>query len=251
MGHSWQDAVKTHPATLSVKDALRAVRFEMYRGRTFAKRRSVTLGAPIGDVARAIVSEVDGVATRVNNVAGGMSRRFLEAPFAVDQDAVAFDEIVSIDRAEIAYAQAAYRPLSQAFGYLGAEAVLVSEAAAAGAYASVMGGSELGGSELGGDHFRQAAALVDEMLRRRVIRRVLIHEGGQTASLAEADMPMVAVFALALWLLAERQAVADDDNDTLLFACCDVAVALKDDIRERLGDRPALRTLIAAYADKV
>ncbi|WP_421723162.1 hypothetical protein [Bauldia sp.] len=232
---------------LSLKDALRAIRFFLYRGRTFAKRRSDALSAPIGGVARAIVSEVDDVATRVNSVAGGMSRRFLDAPVAVDSDAVTFDDILSIDRAEIAYAQAAYRPLSKAFGYLGAEAALVSEASAAGAYASVMGTPAEGAGR-----FDQAAALVDEMLRRRVIRQVLVAaDPDDPEALTAADMPMVAVFALALWLLAERNAFIDDDNDTLLFACCDVAVALKDDIRTRLGDRTELRALIAAYAEKV
>jgi hypothetical protein len=155
------------------------------------------------------------------------------------------ENLASAGEPEVVFAQTAYRALAYALVYLGAADGLVSEVRAAEAYVAAVQPPR---GE--GDPYTTAAALMNEMLRREVVREVILGDAGGGDPLRGSEVPAIAIFALVLCLLAERPD-EEEDAEALLVACCDVARALRGDIAACHGDEARLRALIAAYADKI
>lgn len=235
----------TSAATLPLKDALRMLRFTMRRGRTLLDKPLSPAPSPISDVARAVLSDFDQIADRVNDVAAGLSHRFLDAGDPGRLRAATLEDIENIGEAEIVFAQAAYRGLTCALRYLGADEGLVSEVRIAEAYKTAIQ-SDAGDR----DRFAIAAALMQEMVRRKVVRDLLSAPTAEDGDLAETALAKVSIFALILWFLVEREG-DQDDVEGLLLTCCDLAQALEAELDERCEDAERLRALIAAYVDKV
>lgn len=221
------------------------LRFTMRRGRSLLDKPLEPIPAPISKVARAMLSDFDEIADKVNDVAAGLSHRFLDLREAGRWSTATLEEIENIGEAEIAFAQAAYHGLTRALRHLGAEEGLVSEVRTAEAYKAAI---QSGAAE--SDRFILAAALLQEMVRRGVIRDVLPAPAVEDEGLDEPALARIAILALILWFLAERQG-DEGDAEALLLTCCDVARALKTDLDDSLEDSTRLRDLIAAYADKI
>ncbi|WP_299394234.1 hypothetical protein [Pelagibius sp.] len=233
-------------ARLPLKDALRMLRFTMKRGRGFLDTPLDPIPSPISDVARSVLRDFDQIADRVNDMAAGLSRRFLDSGGGESLSTATLEDIEHIGHAEIAFAQAAYHGLTRALPHLGASEGLVSEVRSAEAYKAAI---QSGAAEK--DRFALAAALMQEMVDRGVIRDLLPaarEEEGEP--LTEEELEKLAIFALILWFLAERQD-GPEDAEALLLTCCDMAEALKTEVTECLGDAERLRALLSAYADKI
>ncbi len=240
-----QRNLSTSAATLPVKDALRMLRFTMKRGRTLLDRPLAPVPSPISEMARTVLRDFDQVADRVNDIAAGLSHRFLDSGDPGRLRAATLEDIENIGEAEIVFAQAAYRGLTCALRYLGANEGLVSEVRIAEAYKTAI---QSGAADK--DRFAIAAALMQELVQRKVVRDLLSGPGPEGDSLAEAELANVSVFALILWFLVERE-TDQDDVEALLLTCCDVARALEPDLAERCGDTDRLRELFANYVDKI
>lgn len=245
-----QRSLSTSAATLPLKDALRMLRFTVKRGRSLLDKPLAPVPSPISAVARAALRDFDQLADRVNDVAAGLSHRFLDSGDPGRLRAATLEDIENISEAEIVFAQAAYRGLTCALRHLGANEGLVSEVRIAEAYKTVI---QSGVTE--GDRFSIAAALMQELVRRKVVRDLISVPGQATAGLeaaglTEAELAKVSIFALILWFLVEREG-DQDDVEALLLTCCDVARALETDLAERCGDVERLRDLFAAYVDKI
>lgn len=250
-----QRSLSTSAATLPLKDALRMLRFTVKRGRSLLDKPLAPVPSPISAVARAALRDFDQFADRVNDVAAGLSHRFLDSGDPGRLRAATLEDIENIGEAEIVFAQAAYRGLTCALRHLGANEGLVSEVRIAEAYKTVI---QSGVTE--GDRFSIAAALMQELVQRKVVRDLIPaptrETGGQetedreAAGLTEAELAKVSIFALILWFLVEREG-NQDDVEALLLTCCDVARALEADLAERCGDVGRLRELFAAYVDKI
>ncbi len=246
MPHSYR-SLTTTVTTLPVKDALRTLRHTLLRGRTALEAPLDPLPSPLGSVARGVLSDVDSLAGRVSGVAESLTEHFLDSRWRSLPQAATLEDIQHTDEPDIAFAQAAYRVLTRAMHYLGGVEALVSEMRAAEAYRAAER-SPLARQ----DRFGFSAALVAELRRRRVVASVVAAAGGQRGDRTDPSVVDVAVFALALWLLTDR----DDDGDweaaeSLLQTCCDIAWALRVDVAQRLASPERLRDLLAAYVDKV
>ncbi|WP_425032960.1 hypothetical protein [Pelagibius sp.] len=240
-----QRSLSTSAATLPLKDALRMLRFTVKRGRSLLDKPLAPVPSPISTVARAALRDFDQFADRVNDVAAGLSHRFLDSGDPGRLRAATLEDIENIGEAEIVFAQAAYRGLTCALRHLGANEGLVSEVRIAEAYKTVI---QSGATE--GDRFSIAAALMQELVQRKVVRDLLSGPDQEAASLTEAELAKVSIFALILWFLVEREG-DQDDVEALLLTCCDIARALESDLAERCGDVERLRDLFAAYVDKI
>ncbi len=240
-----QRSLSTSAATLPLKDALRMLRFTVKRGRSLLDKPLAPVPSPISTVARAALRDFDQFADRVNDVAAGLSHRFLDSGDPGRLRAATLEDIENIGEAEIVFAQAAYRGLTCALRHLGANEGLVSEVRIAEAYKTVI---QSGVTE--GDRFSIAAALMQELVQRKVVRDLLSGPDQEAASLTEAELAKVSIFALILWFLVEREG-DQDDVEALLLTCCDIARALESDLAERCGDVERLRDLFAAYVDKI
>lgn len=234
-------SLRRREVVLSLKDTLRLLRYSVRRGRSMIDAAPSAIPAPLGAVARGALSDFDQVADRVNDMAGYLSHRFLDAvPDGADDITLA--EIETLDTAEIAFAHAAYRALKRALRHLGADDALVSEVRAAEAFKAAIQARV-------GDRIAQAAALALGLIERGAIR------GASAQVRGGATKAQVATFALALWLLAER----DDDLDgaeELLEACCAMAAALSGDLaramaHEGASRERALTRLVSAYVDNI
>ncbi|WP_422368217.1 hypothetical protein [Pelagibius sp.] len=221
------------------------LRFTVKRGRSLLDKPLAPVPSPISTVARAALRDFDQFADRVNDVAAGLSHRFLDSGDPGRLRAATLEDIENIGEAEIVFAQAAYRGLTCALRHLGANEGLVSEVRIAEAYKTVI---QSGATE--GDRFSIAAALMQELVQRKVVRDLLSGPDQEAASLTEAELAKVSIFALILWFLVEREG-DQDDVEALLLTCCDIARALESDLAERCGDVERLRDLFAAYVDKI
>lgn len=245
-----QRSLSTSAATLPLKDALRMLRFTVKRGRTLLDKPLAPVPSPISAVARAALRDFDQFADRVNDVAAGLSHRFLDSGDPGRLRAATLEDIENIGEAEIVFAQAAYRGLTCALRHLGANEGLVSEVRIAEAYKTV-----IQSDVTDRDRFFIAAALMQELVQRKVVRDLISAPSQETgdqeaAGLTEAELAKVSIFALILWFLVEREG-DQDDVEALLLTCCDVARALEADLAERCGDIERLRDLFAAYVDKI
>ena len=237
-------SLRARPVTLSLKDTLRMLRHSVRRGRHMVDRAPRAIPAPLSAVARGALADFDQLADHVNDLAGRLSHRFLDAARSdVDWDGLTLAQIETLDDAEIAFAHAAYRGLRRALRQLGAEDAVVSELRAAEAFKASLRSGE-------GDRFAQAAILLVELVARGTVRGAGDPTGPGGAAKSE-----VASLALVLWLLAER----DDDLDSaeeLLDACCAMARALSADLARALrleegGREKKLARMIRDYADNI
>ena len=129
--------------------------------------------------------------------------------------------------------------------HLGADEGLVSEVRIAEAYKSAL---QIGPANR--DRFATAAALVKELTQRKVVRDLVSEPSQNWETQTETELSKVAIFALMLWFLIERE--GDHDNaEELLLTCCDVSKALESELADSCGDPERLRALFAAYVDKI
>ncbi|MEM7567932.1 MAG: hypothetical protein AAF321_11945, partial [Pseudomonadota bacterium] len=205
--------LRARPAALSLKDTLRLLRHSVRRGRGLIDMAPDAIPAPLGSVARGALADFDHIADQVNDFAGRISHRFLDArTLEGPWDDLTLEQIETLDVAEIAFAHAAYRTLSRALRSLGAEDALISELRAAEAFKASI-------QEAGGDRFAQTAHLVLAMNAKGVVRGA-----GEPIAEGSASRAEIATLALALWLVAERDDGLDGAEE-LLDACTAMARA--------------------------
>ena len=236
--------LRARPVALSLKDSLRLLRHSVRRGRHMVDRAPQAIPAPLSAVARGALADFDQLADHVNDLAGRLSHRFLDATRSdIDWDGLTLAQIETLDDAEIAFAHAAYRGLRRALRRLGAEDAVVSELRAAEAFKTSLQKLD--------DRFAQGAILLVELVARGTVRGAGDPTGPGGAARSE-----VASLALVLWLLAER----DDDLDgaeELLDACCAMAGALSGDLARALAlSQPGARErkltrMIRDYVDNI
>ena len=237
--------MRTSATSLSLKDILRETRFFAYRVRSFARGQSNIFGSTVGRFARMSIRGFDSLASRVNESASTMSHQYLDAPIILPDGPVRLDEILKSESPAVAFAQETYRPLGLALEYFGAEAAFLSESKAAEAYRASV---ESQGPD--SDRLDMAVALFGEMLRLRVIRRVLA-SNAQTTELSDDEFQPIVLFALMLWLLAEDQPGLSSAEKETIVACCDLAMALKDELIAKYRDQAELKSLVSTFAERL
>lgn len=229
-------------ATLPIKDALRMLRHTMRIGRARLGEPPAPMPGPVDTVARRVLDEVDHVAGQINAVAAGLSHRLLDAEPVARSPTL--EEIVGRTDPAVTFAAAAYRGTTRALRLLGACDGLVSETRAAEAFRAAL-------RETGpGDRYALAAAIAHGFGRRHVVINVLALPETAPEGLSGVEIGRLAVFAVMLWLLADRLP-EDEDPDGLLAAACAMARALSDDLARAGWTREAIGALLRAYADHI
>lgn len=216
---------------MPLREALRGLRFLLRRGgETIVDTLNVeTLPKPASDLAGAVLREVEGFARSVDGIASGVVKTMLGGQVA--QSAL-LQDLVEQPQSDAAFSTTFYVALTAVLHRLGAGSVFVSEAAARQVFAS------LEPHRAGVPTPSYAADLTLRLLETRVIR-------GTTAG--QAALESVGLFAVILWLQSDR---TDADNETVLTAATDMAVALATDINQAFGKRDAAQ-IAALYAKYV
>lgn len=210
--------------TMPLREALRGLRFMMRRGgETIADTLNVeTLPKPASDLASAVLREVEGLARSVDGIASDVVKTVLGGQTA---EAAPLQELIERPESDAEFATAFYVAVTAVLRRLGAESVFVSEAAARRVFA----GMDPQAAERPTAH--HAAELTLRLLEARVIRGTTAE---QAARVPGAALEPVSLFAVILWLQSER---TDADNESVLGAATDMAVALAGEIAPALAKR--------------
>ncbi len=224
------------PDPMPLREALRGLRHVMRRGGE-SLRDTVPVGSlpePAQAIAGAVLREVGQIARSVDLVASGLAKRVLGGT------APAAPPLGDGAGGEAAFAAAAYAALRAALRRIGAAETFISEVAARSAYRAL-------GSAGGREAARLGADLTLCLIAARVVREA---DAAPDARLPGPAIAPVAVFAVVLWMLADR---AEHDGEAALDAAIDLSIAIAADIRAaaQAGDAARLTALFAEFADHV
>jgi hypothetical protein len=221
--------------SLHLKDALRGIRFGLRLGRDAIPGVHKDFPPPLRDLASGILSGIDQLEAQVESVTRKVARRFLNLG-ALTEGALSLTALRNASNGDELFAQAAYHALSRATVLQRGSSPLVSEVLAARAFRDVQ-------ARMSDDTPLAAfgAALLLEIQGADVVRYAL------QARAATDPQRRVALYGLIFWLLADR--AADEDENALLAACFEVALALSDDLADAGDDPVRIEKLLAEYAD--
>jgi hypothetical protein len=218
---------------LSLKDALRGLRYVLRRGRDVFDVPATLGPPPVSAAARTLLSQFDRLAQRADQTAGGLLHRLMDVPgtgrhLPVPAHTPNADHVDSPE----AFAQAVYWGLSHLLDCLGARDSAISEVEAAAAY----------GTE-------RAAALMMALYDRRVIRDVAVPVDAAPGA-APAALTTQALFGFCLWLLIEPPEPPLTD-EMLLEDCAEVAQALARKLPPGRPDAVAMAALFSRLAPQI
>lgn len=220
-----------------IMDGLRTLRYvaRQVRRHTKAFGPDRVLPEPFSRPARSMLEQVDGVTTMIGQQTEDVLRRVLKGGHGPAQS---LDTLVKDRNAVEAFSRTVYGGLRTALGQLGAEEALVLESAAQQAFRATL-------AEMTPDQEAFAARLYAHLMAKRVVRDVA---DSDTTTAPARDIPAIAVFAVVLWLICDRDATEDDD---LIHACTSLALGLRDDIIAAGHDTAPLSRLFAEFRHHV
>ncbi len=223
--------------TMPLREALRGLRFLLRRGgETIVDTLNVeTLPKPASHLAGAVLREVEGLVRSLDGLASGVVKTMLGGQMS---QSVPLQDLIDRPDSGAEFSAAFYVAMSAVLRRLGAETVFVSEAAARRVFANM--GAQL--PEVSA--VMQAANLSLRLLEARVIRGTTAE---QAARVAGAALEPVSLFAVILWLQSDR---TDADNETVLTAATDMAVALAAEVAQAFEKRDSAQ-IAALYAKYV
>jgi hypothetical protein len=225
------------PDPMPLREALRGLRHVLRRGGE-SLRETVPVGSlpgPAADVAGKVLHHVGQVARKVDSVASDIAGRMLgvaDAPPAPDLAG-------PVDAG--GFAAAVYAALRVVLARMGVADAFVSEVAARDAPGAAYA------DPVDADEAARAAGLMLALLAGQVVRDVV---PGAQSDIAPVAVPPVAVFAVMLWLVADR---SQDGGEAALQAAADLALAMAPDVAAAAGARDAGRiaALLAEFRPHV
>lgn len=228
------------PDPLPLREALRAFRHIVRRGgRTV--RETVGPGllpTPAADVAEALLQEARHAARSVESAVSGVAKSVIgQRP----GPAISLDRMHEVPDAERRLAASTYAALRAILARLGVTSAFVSEAAARQVFAGI---AARGPSRSGGE---LATDLIFALLDQRVIRGLA---PTTPVGLGGTSVEAVAIFALVLWLQADR---SEEEDEAALDSATDLAAALAADVSAAIlaRDHPRLAALQDRYSSHV
>lgn len=239
-----------HAVALPLKEALRGIRHLMRAIRDRVVCALSTLPDRIRPFGSAAVRRFDNIADRVDRRSSRIAHRYFDPQIAPDAQTAAFAKLVKRNDAPVFFAKVAYDNLKLVTAYVcgsleHAENYYISEMLAALAYRRV----ESQFADLGSDRER-AALLLSSMYRIGIIRTSASTNAAKSADLTVEKLARVACFSSMLWLNVEKDC-APEGEEALLLTCCDLAIAVADEIVEAGDDAEALGTLLSANVELV
>jgi len=217
---------------MPLREALRGLRHVLRRGgETLRDTMPVeALPKPAADLAGGVLREVTSLARGMDEVASGLAKTVLGQAGSLPVHDSAGGPAGGPE-ADARFAAAAYAALRAVLRHLGAPGAFVSEAGARRAH---------------GEHRAAGSASAADLTLRLIAARVIRDAtAAEAARVPGAALEPVAVFALMLWLQADRP---EDEGEAALDAAADLAVALAGDVAAAAAAQDAAR-LGALYAE--
>lgn len=229
-----------HPDAMPLREALRGLRFLLRRGgETIAETFDLdTLPKPASDFANVALREAKDFAQSVDEIASDVVKNVLGGTAS---SVLSLQDVIEKPNAGAEFAVAFYVALTAVLRHLSAPTVLVSEAAARGAF------EHLSATEPEEEIEDRAAQLTFCLLDARVIRGTTAQ---QVALVPGAALEAVSLFAVMLWLQTGR---SEEENEAALIAACDMSVALASEISAAVAEKnaPQIAALYKKYVSHV
>lgn len=225
------------PDAAPLREALRGIRFLLRRGgATVADTLTLdTLPDPAAGLAKRMMHEVEGIARSVDQAASAAAKTVLGGQ---DSPSETLDKLVGHSAAAAEFGRAIYMALDAVLSRIGVADAFISEMSARSTFATWRQDHPDGEPE------DWAAALTLRLLEARVIR------GAVPGEADTRDVEPVALFAVLLWLQSDR---SDSENEAVLEAAADIAMAKAPEVAAivRSGDPGAIAALYRKYVGHV
>lgn len=239
-----------HTVALPLKEALRGIRHIL---RAVRDRVACVLSAlpnrvrPLGSAA---VKQFDRVADRVDRRSSYLAHRYFDPQIAPDAETAALSKLIKRDDAAVFFAKVAYDNLKLVTAYIchslgHEENYFISEMLAALAFRRAESRFATTTSDR-----EKAGLLLASMYQTGILRTSASANAAKSADASVEKLARIAGFSTMLWLNVEKDC-APEGEEALLFACCDLAIAIADDIVSAGDDAEELTELLSANAGLV
>lgn len=220
-----------------IMDGLRTLRHvaRQVKRHTKAFGPDRVLPEPFSHQARSMLEQVDGVTSMIGRQTEDVVRRILKGTHGPAQS---LDTLIKDRNAVEAFSRTVYSGLRTALEQLGAKDALVLEAAAQQAFLATL-------DEINPDQDEFSARLYVHLLSKQVVRDVA---DSDTSTASAQDIPAIAVFAVVLWLICDRDTT---DDDELIQACGSLALGLRKEIIIAGQDTATLFRLFSEFRHHV
>ncbi len=222
------------PATVPIKDALRGFRLGLHRGRDAMVPLGEGMPGPMRKALGQIVNRADAIGARLESAGSALVQTLLD----LQPGATTLRGLADDPEGAARFAQTLYRHLNLALARTGGPSMAISELIAARDFARALEKMTDPADDAGlaAALFLQLdAGLLDVTLPFAV-----------TACETDRPSSRIAVFAVLLWLLADRDGVTDEGD--LFGVACDAASSHARRSLRLPRERAALRELFATYA---
>lgn len=237
------EALLFHAVALPLKEALRGIRHIMRATRDRFACVLSSLPDKIRPLGSAAVDRFDRIADRVDRRSSYIAHRYFDPQIAPDAGTAALAKLIKRNDAPVFFAKVAYDNLKLVTAYScdaleREENYFISEMLAALAYRRVE--SQILTSN---DDKERAGLLLSSMYRTGVIRTSASINAVKSADPAVEKLARISCFSTMLWLNVEKDC-APEGEEALLFACCDMAIAVADEVVQAGDDVEALAKLL-------
>jgi len=198
---------------------------------------------PLRSMAKEMSSAFGGFAQQARHLAYDTGAEMRRAGGSETDNSAELSEIMDSDDAAALFAKTFARGLSYGFERVESDRYIVSEVLSANVYRSVARKADAPT-----DPFDRAARLFVLLGKHQAVGVA----PGTGIGMGTEDLGPVAVasFAVLLWMLIERDAPKDNE-DEILALCMDVSVSLEGEILEAGRDENVLSALFASYVSAI
>lgn len=235
---------------IALKEGLRGARYMALTGRMLFLQLVSKLPFGLKTPITKSVHKFDVIAQRVDEETSKVVHHYLDPSIARDSDNATFSKIIARDDASVVFAKTSYDNLKQIVNYLSPhigieQKFFISEMLSACAFRKAFSQFQ----SVDGDHTR-AAILVEQLLQQGAIRTQTSSNAAKSDIPEIAQLARVSCFANMLWLSLARDYVPDREED-LLYACCDLALVIDQQIEDATGDIEKFGELLKYHAEIV
>lgn len=233
-----------HTVALPLKEGLRGVRHIL---RAIRDRVACVLSSlpdklrPFGSAA---VKQFDRIADRVDRRSSYLAHRYFDPQIAPDAKTAAFSKLIKRDDAAVFFAKVAYDNLKLVTAYIcnsleREENYFISEMLAALAFRRAE--ARFAGAT---SDREKAGLLLASMYQTGILRTSASANATKSTDASIEKLARIAGFSTMLWLNVEKDC-APEGEEALLFACCDLAIAIADDVMSAGDDAEKLTDLLS------
>lgn len=233
---------------LVLKEGLRGARYLVKSARHGCVRLFHAMPSAIRRPILGLVAQFDTIAERVDRRTSNAAHHYLDPAIARDSDTATFSKIIARQDASVLFAKITYDNLKLIIAYLSPtmeieEKFFISEMLSACAYRKAA--ARFDSLERDSD---KAGLLAAHLLVQGVVRTPASTNAAKSANSDIGRLARVSSFANMLWLVVARDYVPEREEH-LLYACCDLALVIAEQIEGAGQDDAQLGALLQSHAE--